>query len=94
VVLVSALEQRGIDDLWSAITEFGAALAGPPRAARRQEQARAWMRDELADSLLDRLHADTRTAEAASTLEAEVAAGRLAPTTAARRLIAVFLGDR
>ena len=31
---------------------------------------------------------------AAAALEAEVAAGRLAPTTAARRLISVFLGDR
>ena len=50
------------------------------------------MRDELADSLLDRLHADARTAEAAAALEAEVAAGRLAPTTAARRLITTFLG--
>ncbi|MBM3657990.1 MAG: methylmalonyl Co-A mutase-associated GTPase MeaB [Actinobacteria bacterium] len=94
VVLVSALEQRGIDGLWNTITDFRTALDGEPLTERRAEQARAWMRDELADSLLDRLHADARTAAAAAALEAEVAAGRLAPTTAARRLIGVFLGDR
>ena len=91
VVLCSALEQRGVDALWDAIEEFHDALAGEPFAARRTEQARAWMRDELADSLLERLHADARTATAAAGLEAEVAAGRLAPTTAARRLISTFL---
>jgi LAO/AO transport system kinase len=93
VVLCSALEQRGIDDLWTAIEEFGRTVAGEEMAGRRREQARAWMRDELADSLLDRLHADARTAAAAAALEADVAAGAIAPTTAARRLIAVFLGD-
>ncbi|MFA5885743.1 MAG: methylmalonyl Co-A mutase-associated GTPase MeaB [Acidimicrobiia bacterium] len=93
VVLCSALEQRGIDALWGAVEEFGRALSGEELDARRQEQARAWMRDELADSLLDRLHADGRTAAAAAALEADVAAGRIAPTTAARRLITVFLGD-
>jgi LAO/AO transport system kinase len=93
VVLCSALEQRGVDTLWDTVEDFGVALAGAPMAERRAEQARAWMRDELADSLLDRLHADHRTTAAAAALEADVAAGRIAPTTAARRLISVFLGD-
>jgi len=48
------------------------------------------MRDELADSVLERLHADNATAAAADALEADVAAGRVAPTTAARRLLDVF----
>jgi LAO/AO transport system kinase len=91
VVICSALTHRGIDTLWDAIEEFRRVLAGPALTERRAEQARAWMRDELADSLLDRLRSDDRTAEAAAALEAEVAAGRLAPTTAARRLIDVFL---
>lgn len=91
VVVCSALERRGIDDLWDAVEEFRAATAGTEQAARRREQARAWMLDELADALLDRLHADARTAQAAAALEADVAAGRVAPTTAARRLLDVFL---
>jgi len=91
VVRCSALEQRGVDDLWAAVEDFAAALAGDELAARRREQARAWMRDELADSLLDRMHADATTAAEADALEREVAEGRVAPTTAARRLIAGFL---
>jgi LAO/AO transport system kinase len=90
VLTCSALEQRGIDDVWAAIEEFARTTAGEAQEARRREQARAWMRDELADSVLDRLHADDDTAAAADELEADVAAGRIAPTTAARRLLDVF----
>jgi len=90
VLTCSALEQRGIDELWSAIEEFARATAGEEQDARRREQTRAWMRDELADTVLERLHADAATAVAAEELEADVAAGRLAPTTAARRLLDVF----
>jgi len=90
VLTCSALEQRGIDELWNAIEEFASATAGAEHETRRREQAVAWMRDELADSLLEQMHADSATADAADSLEADVAAGRIAPTTAARRLLAVF----
>jgi LAO/AO transport system kinase len=90
VLTCSALEQRGIDELWATIEEFARATAGNEQETRRREQARAWMRDELADSVLEQLHADAATAAAADDLEADVAAGRLAPTTAARRLLDVF----
>jgi LAO/AO transport system kinase len=94
VVTCSALEQHGIDDVWAAVEDFSRATAGAQQEARRREQARAWMRDELADSVLERLHADGATAAAADDLEADVAAGRLAPTTAARRLLDVFFNRR
>ena len=94
VLTCSALEQRGIDDVWAAIEDFARETAGSERDTRRREQARVWMRDELADSVLDRLHADAATAAAADGLEADVAAGRLAPTTAARRLLDVFFDRR
>jgi len=90
VLTCSALEQRGIDALWSTIEEFADMTAGAERDTRRREQARAWMRDELADSVLERLHADAATAAAADRLKADVAAGLIAPTTAARRLLDVF----
>ena len=92
VVVISALEQRGIDALWATVGEFRTAIAGDALARRRRDQSRAWMHDELADSLLDRLRTDPRTAAAAAALERDVAEGRVAPTTAARRLIAGFLG--
>jgi LAO/AO transport system kinase len=90
VLTCSALEPHGIDGLWDAIGEFARATAGGEQETRRREQARAWMRDELADSVLERLHSDNATAAAADALEADVAAGRVAPTTAARRLLDVF----
>jgi LAO/AO transport system kinase len=94
VVLCSATESRGIDELWNALEDFARATAGEEHDARRRDQASAWMRDELADSVLDRLHADADTVAAAEALEADVAAGRLAPTTAARRLLDVFFANR
>jgi LAO/AO transport system kinase len=94
VLTCSALEQRGIDELWATIEEFARATAGAEQEARRRDQARAWMRDELADNVLERLHDDAATAAAADDLEADVAAGRLAPTTAARRLLDVFFHRR
>ena len=94
VLTCSALEQRGIDDVWSAIEDFARATAGGEQEARRRDQARAWMRDELAENVLERLHDDAATAVAADGLEADVAAGRLAPTTAARRLLDVFFNRR
>jgi len=94
VLTCSALEHRGIDDLWKAVEEFASATAGTEQETRRREQARAWMRDELADSVLERLHADDATAAAADALEADVAEGRIAPTTAARRLLDVFFDRR
>jgi LAO/AO transport system kinase len=94
VLTCSALEQRGVDELWDAIEDFARATAGTEQEARRRDQARAWMRDELADNVLERLHDDAATAAAADDLEADVAEGRLAPTTAARRLLDVFFNRR
>jgi LAO/AO transport system kinase len=94
VLTCSALEPRGIDELWGAIGEFAQATAGAEQETRRREQASAWMRAELADSVLERLHADSAAADAADALEADVAAGRVAPTTAARRLLDVFFNQR
>jgi LAO/AO transport system kinase len=94
VLTCSALEQRGVDELWAAIDDFARATTGMEQEVRRRDQARAWMRDELADNVLDRLHDDAATAAAADDLEADVAAGRLAPTTAARRLLDVFFNRR
>lgn len=91
VVVCSALEHSGIDELWATLESFDAATTGDERDTRRREQAGTWMRDELADSVLERLHADAATADAAIELEHEVAAGQIAPTTAARRLLDVFL---
>jgi len=87
VRLVSALEGHGLDEVWASIERYRATLGSKGLAARRAEQARAWMWSEVSETLLADLRQDPRTAALADKLEGEVAAGRLAPSGAARRLL-------
>jgi LAO/AO transport system kinase len=88
VRLVSAIEGLGLDEVWTSVERYRATLGPKGLAARRAEQARAWMWSEVSETLLADLRQDPRTAALAEKLEAEVAAGRLAPSAAARRLLA------
>ena len=90
---VSALTGAGIDDVWEAIGRFCAGVgADGELTAARAEQARAWMWSEIGDALLDRFRADPEVAALIGELEGEVAAARLAPPRAARRLLDAFTG--
>ena len=92
VVLVSALEGAGIDDLWSTVEEFRSILDTAGELGRRRaEQAREWMWSEVSESLMDALRSDERVAELADRLEAAVTAGELAPAAAARQILDAFL---
>jgi LAO/AO transport system kinase len=92
VLSCSALERRGVDEVWAATVEHRAALEGSGELARRRsEQASQWMWSEITDGLLDRLRADGRTRDAAVSLDAEVRAGTVSPTGAAQRLLDGFL---
>jgi LAO/AO transport system kinase len=91
VLQCSALENRGIDTVWDTIGSFRAQM-GEALAERRADQARSWLWRELGDGLLDALRGHPAVAKALPGLEAEVAAGRLLPTAAARRLLERFLG--
>jgi LAO/AO transport system kinase len=88
VLLVSALEGRGIEELWQVVEEFRAVLAsGGGFDHRRAAQAQEWMWDEVSDTLLESVRRDESTAGLAAELEAAVAAGTLSPTAAARQLL-------
>ena len=89
----SALKGTGIAEAWSAIERFRATLGEPALAERRAAQAKAWLRAELSDSLLAALAHHPAVRGRLPALEAEVAAGRLAPGAAARTLLAEFLED-
>jgi LAO/AO transport system kinase len=92
VVLVSALEGAGIDDLWSTVEEFRSILDTAGELGRRRaEQAREWMWSEVSESLMDALRSDEHVAELADRLEAAVTAGELAPAAAARQILDAFL---
>jgi LAO/AO transport system kinase len=94
VEICSALEGTGIAEAWATIERFRATLGEAAIAGRRAGQAKAWLRAELSDSLLAALADHPKLRDRLPGLEAEVAAGRLAPGAAARALLAEFLGNR
>jgi LAO/AO transport system kinase len=88
VLQCSALEGTGIEALWLTIARFRAEMtASGDLAARRSAQARGRMWAEIGDALLERARADARVAALLPGLETEVAAGRLAPGSAARQVL-------
>jgi LAO/AO transport system kinase len=94
VVLVSAREGTGIDELWSTVEEFRSSLGATGELDRRRaEQAREWMWSEVSESLMDALRSDERVSEMADRLEAAVTAGELPPAAAARQILDAFLRD-
>jgi LAO/AO transport system kinase len=93
VLTCSALLGRGVAEVWTAVEEFRAAVA-PELARVRAGQSRDWMWSEVTDSLLDALAADAPTAALARKLEADVGAGTITPTAAARAVVEALLGAR
>ncbi len=91
VLTASALEGRGMDRVWSTIEEHRATLgASGELAARRREQQQAWLWSMLRDGLEEHFRARSDVRRLLPELEAEVAAGRITPTEAARRLLALL----
>ncbi|MCB9545871.1 MAG: methylmalonyl Co-A mutase-associated GTPase MeaB [Myxococcales bacterium] len=93
VRLASALTGEGVDAVWQDIVDHRAALEaagalGPRRA--RQQVGALWA--QIDEHLRRRLRADARVLAALPAVEADVAAGRVAPTTAAEGLVETFLG--
>jgi LAO/AO transport system kinase len=93
VLTCSALTGVGIPEVWDAVFAFREAV-GPLLADLRAGQNRDWMWSEVTDSLLDALTADGPNAALARRLEAQVAAGSMTPTAAARAVVAAFLDQR
>jgi LAO/AO transport system kinase len=91
VVLVSATEGTGIDELWNTVEEFRAALAATGELERRRaEQAREWMWSEVTESLMESLRHDERVSGLVGRLEAEVTAGEVPPASAARQILDAY----
>jgi GTPase len=74
--------------VWSAVEKFVAHLREDDALERlRAGQAVSWMWDEIREHLIDSFRQDQRVVERWSDAEAAVRAGRMSPTTAARRLL-------
>lgn len=94
VIVTSAIEGKGMAELWRAIGDHRRALGAAGIASRRAAQAKDWFRSELAGLLLAELQAHPDTAALIARLEDEVASGRLAPAEAARQALAAHPGAR
>lgn len=93
VLSCSALNGVGIDQVWNTIGDYRRALGDAGAlSTRRAEQARAWMWNEIRESLLTAFQADAAVRAELSTLERATASASVTPGAAARRLLALFRG--
>jgi GTPase len=88
VVLCSALQRTGIDDVWRAVEEHHATLeASGELGRRRASQSAAWMWEEITDRLEAHLRSDPGARAAIEHLGAQVRDGTLLPRQAAAEVL-------
>ena len=88
VLQLSALKGGGLADFWPVVTAFREAQARSGRLIeRRHAQDEAWMWERIAAGLQQRFHQHAAVRAALPALVAEVRAGRVAASVAARRLL-------
>ena len=92
VMTCSALSGEGVAGIWETIERFRKAVGPPGIARRRAEQARAWMWNEVGETLLAALRRHPDVRRLVGGLEREVEAGKTTPAAAARRMLEVFHG--
>jgi len=93
VLQVSALQGMGVAKVWESVGDYRQAMAAAGAIeARRAEQARAWMWSEINETLTGAFKEHAGVRRQVSKLEAQVAAGTLAPAAAAEKLLQAFLG--
>lgn len=95
VLLASALNGIGIEEIWTAVETHHRALSDAGEIeSHRAQQAQAWMWTEIREGLLISLKDNAEAARLIPTLEADVKSGATTPTLAARRLLALVFGGR
>jgi len=88
VLQLSALKATGLTDFWRAVTQFRELqVANDQIVARRHAQDQAWMWERIDAGLRQRFHAHPAVRTALPGVSADVLAGRLAASAAARRLL-------
>ena len=91
VLQLSAARGTGLEDFWAAVTRFRELQTASGRLAeRRQEQDQAWMWERIEAGLKQRFRDHPAVKSALPQLSAQVRDGRLAASTAARRLLDLF----
>jgi len=92
VATCSAQTGDGVVEIWTVVERFNAAVGARGIARRRAEQARAWMWNEVGETLLTELRKHPEVKRLVGGLEREVEAGRSTPAAAARRMLRAFHG--
>ncbi len=91
VVTCSALKDEGIEALWEHILDHRQRLtASGELAARRGDQQVKWMWTMLEERLFEPLRTDRTLKAALPRIEADVAAGRMAPGTAVEQIVGLL----
>jgi len=91
VIQISALKSLGVDTFWSSVTEFRTIqTANGKLAARRQQQAKAWMWERVDAGLKQRFRDHSKVREQLIDTTTRVLAGTLPASTAARALLDLF----
>jgi LAO/AO transport system kinase len=91
VLTVSALQAKGMDRIWALVREHHRRLtASGELAVRRREQRQAWLWSMIEDGLKRHFLGRADVGRLLPALEADVAADRITPTEAARRLLALL----
>ena len=90
VMRLSALNGTGINDLWDKVLRFKQLQTdGGQWNGRRQGQALTWMNERIQSGLREAFTQHAGVAAALSQMQQDVIAGRVAASTAARRLLAL-----
>ena len=94
VITLSALKGEGVDRFWAAVQEFRRLQTANGRlAARRERQSLAWMWERIDAGLKQAFRQHPQVCELLPRLQQDVAAGRVAASTAARNLLAAQSGQ-
>ena len=89
VIRISGLKGEGLDEFWRCVTRFrDLQTANGKLAARRQQQARAWMWSLIDSGLKAAFHHHPAVRGRLAAVTEQVARGQLPPSAAARQLLA------
>ncbi len=95
VLPVSALHNRGVDSVWSAVMEYHKLIQESGELqSRRKQQSVDWLWRETGDILLSRLNQEEALLPTLNDLQQQVRDEKIAPSVAARSLAEKFLQYR
>ena len=91
VMTCSSLQKSGVGEIWETVGIFRETVnTSGEFVRRRQEQAKAWMWDEVNETVANALRHDENIAAILPELETQVQNGEIAPTEAARTVLGKF----